>query len=152
MRAYTCRVAGFKNIAVCLDESVGAQHALEAARELRADDGQLTLIHVIAPPSFLTELAAGLGGGIIQDQAPLIELAEQWIATVANDDEQALVLEGSPTHTVADWARAHDVDVIVVARHGSPERTVLGSFTQKLIDIAPCSVLLVPNAESAPAV
>ena len=144
-------MAGFTHIAVCLDESIGAQQALEVARGLRTSGGRLTLIHVIAPPSFLTELAAGLGGGIIQDQSPLIEIAEQWIATVANDGEDAIVLEGSPTHTVADWARDHDVDMIVVARHGSPERTVLGSFTQKLIDVAPCAVLLVPNVDSAPA-
>jgi nucleotide-binding universal stress UspA family protein len=144
-------MTGFSNIVVCLDESVGAQRALEMARGLRAGGGTLTLIHVIPPPSFLTELAAGLGGGIIQDQAPLIEIAEQWIATVANDDEDAIVLEGNPTQSVAEWAEEHDADAIVVARHGSPERTVLGSFTQKLIGIAPCAVLLVPNLEDGSA-
>jgi nucleotide-binding universal stress UspA family protein len=145
------RMAGFTNIVVCLDDSAGALRALETARELRADDGTLTLVHVIPPPSFLTELAAGLGGGIIQDQNPLIDIAEQWIATVANDDEDSLVLEGNPTHMVAEWANDHDADVIVVARHGTPERTVLGSFTQKLIGIAPCAVLLVHAGDPEPA-
>lgn len=143
-------MAGFTNIVVCLDDSDGALRALATARALRADGGSLTLVHVIPPPSFLTELAAGLGGGIIQDQTPLIEIAEQWIATVANDDEDSVVLEGNPTHMVAEWAGEHDADVIVVARHGSPERTVLGSFTQKLIGIAPCAVLLVHAGDAEP--
>jgi nucleotide-binding universal stress UspA family protein len=143
-------MAGFTDIVVCLDDSEGALRALGTARELRADGGTLTLVHVIPPPSFLTELAAGLGGGIIQDQTPLIEIAEQWIATVANDDEDSVVLEGNPTHMVAEWARDHEADVIVVARHGTPERTVLGSFTQKLIGIAPCAVLLVHAGDAEP--
>ncbi len=143
-------MAGFANIVVCLDDSPGAQRALETARTVRAEGGTLTLIHVIPPPSFLTELAAGLGGGIIQDQTPLIEIAEQWIATVANDDEASVVLEGNPTHSVADWARDHHADVIAVARHGGPEKTVLGSFTQKLVAIAPCAVLLVHSEEPHP--
>jgi len=136
-------MSGFSHIVVCLDDSPGAQAALETARGLRADGGTLTLVHVITPPSFLTELAAGLGGGIIQDQTPMIEIATQWIATVANDDEDSVVLEGSPTHMVTEWAADHDADVIVVARHGTPEKTVLGSFTQKVIGIAPCAVLVV---------
>lgn len=143
-------MAGFSNIVVCIDDSPGAQRALKTARTVRADDGSLTLVHVIPPPSFLTELAAGLGGGIIQDQTPLIEIAEQWIAAVANDDEASIVLEGNPTHSVAEWAAEHDADVIVVARHGGPEKTVLGSFTQKLVTIAPCAVLLVHSEEPHP--
>jgi nucleotide-binding universal stress UspA family protein len=130
-----------------MDDSPGAVRALDTARTVRGDDGTLTLLHVIAPPSFLTELAAGLGGGIIQDQTPLIEIAEEWIATVANDDEASVVLEGNPTHSVAEWAAEHGADVIVVARHGGPEKTVMGSFTQKLVAIAPCAVLLVHSEE-----
>jgi nucleotide-binding universal stress UspA family protein len=139
-------VAGFSHIVVCLDDSPGAQAALDAARGLRAEGGTLTLLHVIAPPSFLTELAAGLGGGIIQDQTPLIEIARQWIATVADEGEDAVVLEGNPTHMVTEWAAEHDADVIVVARHGTPEKTVLGGFTQKLVGIAPCAVLIVHSS------
>jgi len=86
-------MAGFSHIVVCMDDSPGAVRALDTARTVRGGDGTLTLLHVIAPPSFLTELAAGLGGGIIQDQTPLIEIAEEWIATVANDDEASVVLE-----------------------------------------------------------
>ncbi len=143
-------MAGFSKMVVCIDDSPGAQSALEVARTVRADGGTLTLIHVIPPPSFLTELAAGLGGGIVQDQTPLIEIAQEWIEAVANDDEDAVVLEGNPTHAVADWARDHQADVIVVARHGGPEKTVLGSFTQKLVAIAPCAVLLVHSGEPHP--
>jgi nucleotide-binding universal stress UspA family protein len=141
---------GFAHIVVCLDDSPGAQRALEAARELRAEGGALTLIHVIAPPSFLTELAAGLGGGIIQDQGPLIEIAQQWLATIADPDEDAVVLDGNPPTTVAHWAAEHGADVIVVARHGGAERTILGSFSQKLIHEATCAVLLVHHGDDAP--
>jgi nucleotide-binding universal stress UspA family protein len=143
-------MAGFSKMVVCMDDSPGAQRALEVARTVRADGGALTLIHVIPPPSFLTELAAGLGGGIIQDQSPLIEIAQEWLEAVADDDEDAVVLEGNPTHAVADWARDQLADVIVVARHGGPEKTVLGSFTQKLVAIAPCAVLLLHSGEPHP--
>jgi nucleotide-binding universal stress UspA family protein len=141
---------GFAQLVVCLDDSPGADRALEAARAVCAEGGHLTLVHVIPPPSFLTELAAGLGGGIIQDQGPLIELAEQWLTSMANADETPLVMEGNPATTVAHWARKHNVDVIVVARHGGPERQVLGGFSQKLIALAPCSVLLVHHEDTEP--
>lgn len=144
-------MAGFSRIVVCMDDSPGALRALDTARTVRAEGGTLTLVHVIPPPSFLTELAAGLGGGIIQDQTPLIDVAGEWLATVANDDEDSTVLEGNPTHSVADWAAGHGADVIVVARHGGPEKSVLGSFTQKLVAIAPCAVLLVHSEEPHPA-
>jgi nucleotide-binding universal stress UspA family protein len=62
---------------------------------------------------------------------------------VANPDETPVVVEGQPANTVAHWAREHHADVIVVPRHGGPERTVIGGFSQKLLGIAPCSVLLV---------
>ena len=71
---------------------------------------------------------------VVQDQTPLI--AQEWIEAVANDDEDAVVLEGlRPTRSRTGRGSPGRRHRAVRPRHGGPEKTMLGSFTQK-----PCAV------------
>ena len=135
-------MSAFARIAVCVDDSPSALRALEVARSLGAR--HLTVVHCVEPPSFLVGLAAGIGGGIMPDSGPLLDAARAWVSTLTDEGEDGMVLEGSPARTIAHWAREQGCDLLVMASsRGAAERSVLGSFSQRMAHEAPCSVLVV---------
>src|ERR1035438_1854787 len=81
-----------------------------------------------------TELAAYLGG-----QCPDIPLIQE-------------VVEGDPAGQIVDYARDHDIGLIVMATHGyGPfRRFLLGSVTAKVLHDAGCPVWTGPHLEEAP--
>jgi len=142
-RGYARGMSAFSRIAVCVDDSPAAARALEVARAMRGG-ARMSLVHCVEPPSFLVNLAAGLGGGVVPDSGPLVEAARAWVGTLVEGDEEPVVLEGGPAREVARWAREHGCDLLVMASSRSAaERSVLGSFSQRLTLEAPCSTLLV---------
>lgn len=72
--------------------------------------------------------------------------------TAAGFDAAAHVEIGPPADGIVHYARAHDVDVVVVASHGRTglSRFVLGSVAEKVAHAAPCPVLVVPATAAAP--
>jgi len=62
------------------------------------------------------------------------------------------VVEGDPASEIVDYARDHDVDLIVMATHGyGPfRRFLLGSVTAKVLHDAGCPVWTGPHLEKAP--
>ena len=137
-------MSAFSRIAVCVDDSPAAGRALEVARAMRGT-ARLSVVHCVEPPSFLVNLAAGIGGGVMPDSGPLLEAATAWVATLAEGDEEPVVLQGSPAREVARWAQESGCDLLVMASaRSAAERSVLGGFSQRLTLDAPCSTLLVP--------
>jgi nucleotide-binding universal stress UspA family protein len=137
----------FTRIAVCVDDSDAARLALDAARGLAPGAASVTLIHVVEPPSFLVELAAGVGGGIVGDTGAMIEAAQAWLGSLAEPGEEVVVLSGNPVSEVAEWAADAGCDLLVMATHrGAVPRALLGSFSQRMTSAAPCSTLLVHPA------
>ena len=51
-----------------------------------------------------------------------------------------------PQRSLVDWAKANDIDLIVMATHGRSGigRMLLGSVTEKVLRHSPCPVLAVP--------
>lgn len=141
----------YRHIACFIDGSEAGDRALRHAGDLRAlVDGRLSVVHVLATPGFLVSLAAGLGGGVVNDPELEREAAGAWLDELVRDrpGSEAVLLEGHPASTACDWAAANDVDVMVVASHrGLVERALLGSFAGHLAHHAPCPVLLVPPGE-----
>ena len=119
---------------------------------------ELILLHVLAPPMALysapeataystadeftaerleqskIELGTYLGG-----QCPDIPLTQE-------------VVRGDPAREIVDYAREHNVDLIVMATHGyGPfRRFLLGSVTAKVLHDAGCPVWTGPHLEAAP--
>ena len=62
------------------------------------------------------------------------------------------VIEGEPAHAIAEEAAATHAELIVVGTHGRTRlaRIVLGSVTERLLRIAPCSMLIVPPGAATP--
>jgi len=61
-------------------------------------------------------------------------------------------LNTDPADLVANFAEEADADVIVVGTrgHGRVAGMLLGSVTQRLLDVAPCPIVAVPAEVPAP--
>ena len=138
----------FDHIACFIDESDAASQALAQAAALRdLSGGKLSVVHVVAPPSFLVSLGSAVGGSVPFDDRPEMEVAQAWLANLAEGFEAAepVLLEGHPASTACYWAREAGCSVMVAASHrGAVERVFLGSFAGYLAHHAPCAVMLVP--------
>lgn len=143
----------YRHLAVFIDGSEAAGRALAHAEALRdVTGGRLSIVHVVASPSFLVSLAAGLGGGVVNDPEAEREAARIWLEEQVRDRRgaEAVLLEGHPATAACDWAREAGADLMVAASHrGLVERALLGSFASHIAHHAPCAVLLVPP-EDAP--
>lgn len=53
---------------------------------------------------------------------------------------------GSPAHEIAQYAREHEIDLIILSTNGETglARLVMGSVAEKVVRLAPCPVLTVP--------
>jgi nucleotide-binding universal stress UspA family protein len=62
---------------------------------------------------------------------------------------QVVIMEGlGGASTICTYAREHDVDLIVIATHGRTgfRRLALGSVTERVVQHAPCDVMVVRSA------
>jgi nucleotide-binding universal stress UspA family protein len=135
---------------VPIDFSTYAEQALDyAIRLARTLKARLTVLHVIQPVPM-----AGVDMGVALPETYLRELEE----AVQRDIEEALarvtaagltaeraVLYGVPFQEIVETAKARQVDLIVMGTHGRTGlmHVLLGSVAEKVIRLAPCSVLVV---------
>ena len=56
---------------------------------------------------------------------------------------------GNPWSSICDYAREHDVDLVVVTTHGRTglPHVLLGSTAERIVQHAPCPVLVIKNPE-----
>jgi nucleotide-binding universal stress UspA family protein len=139
-----------RHFLVPIDFSTYAEQALDYAIRLAGTlNARLTLLHVIQPVPM-----AGVAMGVALPEAYLRELEE----AVQRDMEQALarvtaagltaervVLYGVPFQEIVEAAKARQVDLIVMGTHGRTGlmQVLLGSIAEKVVRLAPCSVLVV---------
>ena len=137
----------FKAILVATDGSGPGDLALAYARELALDQkARLLVVHV-------DELVPGHGGAHhLQALEPEIKtrIGEQVAALKAAglqvDFEVRQVAVSGPAHAIADAATAATADLIVLGSVGSGplKGLLLGSVAHRLLQIAPCPVLVIP--------
>jgi nucleotide-binding universal stress UspA family protein len=147
----------FEKIMVPVDFSEHSTLAFGHARLVAtAFDAELQLVHVVeqvvhSHPSFWSAEPA-LAGELHQQS---IRSAEQLVAELAraHADElgqsvQARVVSGSLPGALADDAAASGIDLIILSTHGRTgfARWLMGSVSERLLRVAPCSVLVVRGA------
>lgn len=127
----------------------GLRYAIALAREHKA---AITLAYVVPGVSMLGEY-----GGI--DYASLLkemrESAERELATVAVDEIRGVVASdqavraGSPATEIVALAKSLPADLIVVSTHGRTglKHVLLGSVAERVVQTAPCPVLVVREHE-----
>jgi nucleotide-binding universal stress UspA family protein len=126
------------------------------ARLPHRDQLQVTIATAIAPPSvaffsptkqFMEQLAED-----DRKYAETHQAKTQEIFTGANASVETIVLEGTPQEVIVDYAKSHDIELIVLGAkgHSQVDRILLGSTSDYVATHAHCSVLVVRQNESEP--
>jgi nucleotide-binding universal stress UspA family protein len=144
-----------KQILVGLDGSPRAPGVLAAAVTVaRATGGKLTLVRSVGVPPDVPE------DFWKATDEPLVELlqrrAREWLEALAASTPKELlgaceVIVGAPWQTLCDRAREIGADLVVVGSHGyGGLDRLLGTTAAKIVNHAPCSVLVVrePHADA----
>lgn len=145
----------FRDILVPTDFGAGSLAALQRAVDnLAPEGGKVVVLHVIERRLLehtLTVFSDAEEADII---ARLKQQAHdryaQLVAELAPNqaDIELLVVEGVPALKIVQIGRDIDVDLIVMALHRGPEhfeQFLFGSTAERVMRIAPCPVLIVPE-------
>ena len=137
----------FKKVIWATDGSEHADRALGLAKSLVDESGgSLLAVHSI-------EYVIAKGGGTeLVDEDERVAKVKQQVADLeaAGLKAEVRIVESgthSPAHTVARVAEEEGADLIVAGTRGHTllAGLLLGSGTQRLLSIAPCPVLVVPE-------
>ena len=143
----------FTRILVPTDFGAPSDAALDLAKTMAATSGaSLHLLHVLEDPFmtsvFATEFQA-LPPADLREK--WLERARTWLNEQLTPAEQAsfrsteLVVPGPPAQTIVDYAKANDIDLIVMGTHGrrGVKHLLMGSVAERVVRAAACPVLTV---------
>ena len=144
-----------EKILVPTDFSPSCSRALRRAIELaQRDDAEVVLLHVIDESSFPSRhVLRTKSVPNLHDE--MLKGSKQRMEDLVRDEigdktkYRAEVVEGIPAETVADFAQREKIDLIVMANRGHTgfRRFLLGSTTERVVRIAPCSVLVIRDEQ-----
>jgi nucleotide-binding universal stress UspA family protein len=132
-------------ILVATDFSSNAEAAWDFALDFaRRANAETLLLHVTMPPT------TGMSGTAREDHERHVGRAHrvlhQWAAKAISHaiPVKTVVSAGDPAPMIATAARDHGADVVVVGSHGlgQPDRILIGSVAERLIRLAPCTVIV----------
>jgi len=137
----------FRKSLVANDGSPGAGAALDVAIDLAKNSGaELHMISVEEIPRFAETIDEVEGEKEAAEQRllPVIQRAKERVAQKGMSLETHL-LSGHPVAAVVDFLRAADFDLLVVGfmGHSALYNRIIGSTADRLVDHAPCAVLVV---------
>ena len=138
----------FTTIVVAVDGSQQSNRAADLAAVLAKESGgRILAVHV-------KELMAGRAAGPIHVNEDEIVAEIRGRVKRLNDDgikaelQVTSTMTGGPAHVIAEAAEKEGADVIVTGTRGHTAiaGVVLGSVAQRLLHVAPCPVLVVPES------
>jgi nucleotide-binding universal stress UspA family protein len=144
-----------KNILVCLDGSSRAPDVLATAvRQAESRDAKLILFRSVGVPADLPH------DYWKTTEQPLLEVLEgrarDYLASFATNVPRELAAEcevavGVPWQAICDAARNRHADLVVIGSHGySGIDRLLGTTAGKVVNHAPCSVLVARDTSGPP--
>jgi nucleotide-binding universal stress UspA family protein len=143
-----------KKILVPTDFSVGSEVALRYARELAtAFQAQLHILHVLEDPIPYTSVEAfAVPVQFYQDLEKSVRQRMEQVLDAEDRqkfDAQLTTEQGSPFVQIIKYAKANEMDLIVMGTHGRGPiaHMLLGSVAEKVVRKAPCPVLTVRHPE-----
>jgi nucleotide-binding universal stress UspA family protein len=139
----------YRKIIWATDGSAAADAALPQVRELASTQGSAVVV-VHCEQSFVGPVAYGLSVNV--DEADLQSKIKKQAEELQGEGfdvttEFVAGRAGIAAHAIADAAKNDDADLIVVGTRGHTAigGLLLGSVTQRLLQVAPCPVLAVPD-------
>lgn len=121
------------------------QYAIELAQKVPA---HLTLLHVIhTMPLGVTEIGASLPYAYLQEmEAGIAQAMDAYLQRVRAAKLRGAVktVHGVPFQEIVECAKTDKVDLIIMGTHGRTglQHALLGSVAEKVVRLAPCSVLV----------
>jgi nucleotide-binding universal stress UspA family protein len=137
----------FETIVVAMDGSEQSNRAADLAAGLAKESGgRILAVHV-------KELMAGRAAGPIHvNENEIVAEIRDRVKQLNADGIKAELqvtstMTGGPAHVIADAAEKEAADIIVTGTRGHTAiaGVVLGSVAQRLLHLAPCPVLVVPD-------
>jgi nucleotide-binding universal stress UspA family protein len=130
-------------IVVGYDGSDAARRALVRVRDLEPRAARVLLV-AVAPDLRSAGLQSQLAGGTF-DAARLTEEATDLLDAPSNSSVELRTMTGDPAVVLVEVAREVAADLLVVGRRGGDfvVRTLLGSVAERVVQQAPCDVLVV---------
>ena len=141
----------FKRILVPLDGSELAELALQQALSLCPDAGEIVLLQVIRLPLPVMTPDVGMTMPMV-DMDDMLDDAmaylNRWVEDLEKMGVQAVaaVVEGdNVADTIADYAKQHDIALIIQSTHGRGgfSRLVFGSVAEGVLRQTPCPVMFI---------
>ena len=141
----------FKRILVPLDGSGLAELALQQALPLCSGAGEIVLLQVIRLPLPVMTPDVGMTMPMVYMDDMLDEAMAYlngWVKELEDKGVQAVaaVVEGdNVADTIIDYAKQHDIALIVQSTHGRGgfSRLVFGSVAESVLRQAPCPVMFI---------
>jgi nucleotide-binding universal stress UspA family protein len=130
-------------LVVGYDGSDGSRRALARVRELTIDYRALVIV-AVAPVIRSAGMGVDLGGPRLNTER-LLEDARELLDGCDGAAIETRAAVGDPATVLTDIAREVDAQLVVVGRRGGDfvRRTLLGSVAQRVVQEAPCDVLVV---------
>lgn len=137
----------FGTIVLAVDGSEPSDRAVEYAGRLAKESGsRIVAVHV-------KEIMAGrVAGPVHVDEDAILDKVREQIKQLNDDGIKAELqvtssMTGGPAHIIADAAEKESADVIVTGTRGHTALAgvFLGSVAQRLLHLASCPVLVVPD-------
>lgn len=141
----------YRTICVATDFTEAAEHGVDLALALAADDARIDVIHFWAAPPVPRGHATHEADDTVEEirAGMVLHGNERGAATIAARGDAGarlryLLREGDPTEGIAEYAAAEGCDLVVVGSHGRRglRRLLLGSVAEATVRHAPCSVLV----------
>jgi nucleotide-binding universal stress UspA family protein len=110
------------------------------------------IVHVLSPTPAMAAMAGSAALAMNEYITSMDEHARETLGGIAeNDIETGIpaiwnILAGSPAHEISEYAKDHEIDLIILATNGETglSRLITGSVAEKVVRFAPCPVLSVP--------
>ncbi|SAL57817.1 universal stress protein [Caballeronia cordobensis] len=157
------RTSGFKRIVLCVDASDASHCAARFARRFAQHGVELTIAAVALDPRPLAPHAALAGLDLGVARSELLDDAQRAIAesksalanTAASVREHLIDLakeNGDVAHALADKAKAAHADLMILGtrQHHGLVRWLDPSVTDRLSQLAPCAMVVVPDKYESP--
>lgn len=127
-------------IPVALDHEDIARQKIDIARKMLNDGGRITLLTVLENiPSFVAELV----GDFPKDHVS-VRVKDSLASVAAGASDISTAVEtGKAGVVITQYAKSHDIDLIIVgSHHPEAEDYFLGSTAARVARRAPCSVYI----------
>jgi|KBSSwiStaDraftv2_1062776.scaffolds.fasta_scaffold2215127_1 nucleotide-binding universal stress UspA family protein len=146
-----------KKVLVATDFSEPSDAALLYGRELAGRFGAILHVLHVAQNIYINSFGAENYTAVVPELQEQIERdARQQLNQLLVDTDRSgprsipvILTSSSPAMTIVDYAKAHEIDLIVMGTHGrgALAHLVMGSVAERVVRLAPCPVLTVRHPE-----